>query len=117
MTDHGALLRELSGPTRELRQHIPEAWSGFVQLAQNAVADGAIPARIKEAFAVAIAVVDGCEPCIAHHARAAVRQGTTDQEMAEALGVALLMGGGPGSTTAPKAWSAFKEFQADADSS
>ena len=111
MTDHAQQLRDLSGPTRELRQHIPDAWAGFVQLAQHAVADGAIPARIKEAFAVAIAVVDGCEPCIAHHAKAAVRQGTTDEEMAEALAVAMLMSGGPGSTTAPKAWAAFKEFQ------
>jgi len=115
LTDHDALLRELSGPTRELRQHIPDAWAGFVQLAQSAVADGAISARIKEAFAVAIAVVDGCDPCIAHHAKAAVRQGTSDAEMAEALGVALLMSGGPGSTKAPQAWAAFKAFQAEND--
>lgn len=111
MGHHHDKLKELSGPTRELRQHIPDTWGGFVQLAQNAVADGAIPARIKEAFAVAIAVADGCEACIIHHAKAAARRGTTEQEMAEALGVALLMAGGPASTMAPTAWSAFQEFR------
>ena len=104
-------LRQLGSPTRELRQHIPDTWNGFLQLAQSAVAEGAIPARIKEAFAVAIAVTDGCEACIAHHAKAAARLGTSEQEMAEALGVALLMAGGPASTMAPTAWEAFQEFR------
>lgn len=104
-------LRELGPPTRELRKRIPDTYGGFLQLAQGAVAEGDIPARIKEAMAVAIAVTHGCEECIAHHAKAAVRQGTTEQEMAEALGVALLMAGGPASTMAPTAWRAFQEFR------
>ena len=108
-------LRELGPPTRELRRRIPEAYAGFLQLAQGAVADGDIPARIKEAMAVAIAVTHGCEECIAHHAKAAARQGTTEQEMAEALGVALLMAGGPASTMAPTAWRAFQEFREDVE--
>jgi AhpD family alkylhydroperoxidase len=111
VTEFHATLKQMSAPTRDLRRHIPETWAGFVQLAQSAVADGAIPGRIKEAFAVAIAVIDGCEGCIAHHAKAAVKQGTTEQEMAEAIGVALLMGGGPASTMAPTAWAAFQEFR------
>lgn len=115
MTTHAERLKALGAPTRELRRHIPDAWDGFVQLAQAAVAEGAIPARIKEAFAVAIAVTDGCEECIAHHAKAAARRGTTEQEMAEALGVALLMAGGPASTMAPTAWTAFQEFRQEAD--
>lgn len=113
--DHFATsLQDLRGPLREIRQHIPDTWGGFVQLAQHAIADGAIPARIKEVFAVAIAVTDGCEGCIAHHAKAAVRAGASEQEFAEALGVALLMGGGPASMHAPTAWAAFQEFRAAA---
>jgi AhpD family alkylhydroperoxidase len=106
-------LRELGPPTRELRKRIPDTYGGFLQMAQGAVADGDIPGRIKEAMAVAIAVTHGCEECIAHHAKAAARLGTTEQELAEALGVALLMAGGPASTMAPTAWRAFQEFRED----
>lgn len=110
--DFDTKLKELRGPLRELRQHIPDAWDGFVTLAQGAVADGAIPARVKEAFTVAIAVTHGCEGCIAHHAKAAVKAGVTEEEFGEALAVALLMGGGPASMYLPVAWAAFQEFRA-----
>ena len=108
-------LRELGPPTRELRRRIPEAYAGFLELARGAVAEGDIPARIKEVMAVAIAVTHGCKECIAHHAKAAVRHGATEQEMAEGLGVALLMAGGPASTMAPTAWRAFQEFREDVE--
>lgn len=110
MSHYDEVLSEMGPATRELRHHIPDAWAGFVALSQAATAEGEIPARIKEAMAVAIAVATGCEGCIAFHAKAAARRGTTDEEMAEALGVALLMGGGPASMYAPKAWAAFQEF-------
>jgi AhpD family alkylhydroperoxidase len=111
MTDFDSKLQERRAPMRELRHHIPDTWGGFITLAQSAVADGEIPGRIKEAFAVAIAVAEGCEPCIVHHAKAAAHRGTTEQEFAEALGVALLMAGGPASMMAPIAWQAFQEYQ------
>ncbi len=111
MPDHETTLKELRPALREVRKHIPDAWDGFVKLAQHAEEDGAIPGRIKEAFTVAIAVAQNCEPCIAHHAKAAVKAGTTEEEMAEALAVALLMGGGPSSMYAGVAWEAFQEFR------
>ena len=41
----------------------------------------------------------------------AVRHGATEQEFAEALGVAIQMNGGPGTVYAPKAWAAYQEFK------
>ncbi|TMC48447.1 MAG: carboxymuconolactone decarboxylase family protein [Chloroflexi bacterium] len=104
---------ELREPTRNLRQAIPEVWTGFAKLHEAAVADGALPARFKELIALAIAVTEQCDGCIGYHARAATRAGATPEEVAEALGVALLMAGGPGSVYGPRAWSAFREFAAD----
>jgi hypothetical protein len=46
-------------------------------------------------------------------ARSVGRAGATPEAVAEALGVALLMGGGPSSVYAPKAWDAFWEFIRD----
>ena len=74
------------------------------------MADGEVPARLKEAVALAISVVKRCDGCIAYHAKAAVKAGATPGEMAEILGVALLMDGGTASVYAPRAWDAFHEF-------
>ena len=63
-------------------------------------------------MALAIAVVKQCDGCIAYHARAAAHQGATKEEAAEALGVTLLMGGGPASTYATRALEAFEQFSA-----
>jgi AhpD family alkylhydroperoxidase len=79
-------------------------------LHQAAVAEGVLPARVKELMALAIAVVKECDGCIAYHAKAAARHGATADEVAEALGVALLMDGGSASVNAPRAWQAFAEF-------
>ncbi len=105
------IISELRQPTRELRDAIPDTWAGFAQLHQEAVSDGVIPGRIKELMAVAIAVAEGCDGCIAYHARAAVHKGATEAELNEALGVSLLMAGGPASVYAPKALEMFRDFK------
>ena len=106
-SDVAAGLRE---PTRSLRKAIPDAWTGFGQLHQAAVAPGAIPAHLKELMALSIAVVKQCDGCIAYHAKAAAAAGATPEEVSEALGVALLMDGGTASVYAPRAWDAYREF-------
>lgn len=101
---------ELRQPTRDLRRDIPETWAAFGALHQQAVAEGALPTRIKELMALVVGVVEHCDGCIAYHARAAAKAGATEAEAAEALGVTLLMGGGPASVWAPRALEAFREF-------
>jgi AhpD family alkylhydroperoxidase len=102
----------LAGPTRDLRAAAPEAWAGFGALHKAAVAEGALPARVKELMALVIAVVKQCDGCIAYHAKAAARRGATTEEVAEALSVALLMDGGTASVYGPRAWQAYQEFSA-----
>jgi AhpD family alkylhydroperoxidase len=75
-----------------------------------AMADGVVSARLKEATALAISVVKGCDGCIAYHAKAAARAGASREEVAELLGVAVLMDGGTATIHAPRAWEAFLEF-------
>ena len=107
-----AVIDELKEPTRSLSQAIPDTWGGFAELHQAAVADGVLPAKVKELMALAIAVVKHCDGCIAYHAKAAARLGATAAEVAEALGVALLMDGGTASVYGPRAWDAYHEFAA-----
>ena len=113
MEHHHEVLNELRGPTKTLRRAIPETWAGFVALHDAAMAEGEVPTRLKEAVALAISVAKRCDGCIAYHAKAAARAGATPGEVAEVLGVALLMDGGTASVYAPRAWEAFSEFRAE----
>jgi AhpD family alkylhydroperoxidase len=113
MTDHHQTLRQLREPTRSLRNAMPDTWSGFMALHDAAMSAGEVPARLKEVAALAISAVKRCDGCIAYHAKAAARAGATPGEVAELLGVALLMDGGTASVYAPRAWDAFTQFRAD----
>lgn len=117
MVSHGPfhdVIDELKGTTRSLSQAAPDTWAAFADLHRAAVAEGALSTKVKELMALAIATVKQCDGCIAYHAKAAARRGATAQEVAEALGVALLMDGGPASVYGPRAWAAYHEF-ADPD--
>jgi AhpD family alkylhydroperoxidase len=114
MGHHAHVIEELAGPTNDLRRAQPEAWTAFNALHRAAMADGAVPRRIKELIALAVAVSEHCDGCIAYHAKAAARHGASREEVGEVLSVALLMGGGPATTYAPRAWAAFVEFAGDA---
>jgi AhpD family alkylhydroperoxidase len=111
MGAHQDVIDELREPVRALRHAIPDAWSGFLALHSAAVADGVVPSSTKEAAALAISVTKRCDGCIAHHARAAAKAGASPEEVAEMLGVALLMDGGTASVFAPRAFQAFLEFR------
>jgi AhpD family alkylhydroperoxidase len=103
-------LDELRPKTRELRRMIPDVYTGFAALHSGALSDGALDAKTKELIALALSVGSQCDGCIASHARGAVRHGASKQEAAEAIGVTLLMGGGPSSIYAPRAYESFCEF-------
>lgn len=115
MDHYHQVAADLREPTIALRKAIPETWGAFGQLHQSAVADGVLPAKVKEMMALAIAVVKQCDGCIAYHARAAAKAGATPEEVAEALGVTLLMDGGTASVYAPRAWDAFREYATPAE--
>ncbi len=105
-----AVQDELRALGRELRHAIPQVYAGYKELHDAALAPGALDAKTKELIALAIAVSKECDGCIAAHARAAVRHGATPQQAAEAIGVTILMNGGPGTVYGPRAYAAFQEF-------
>lgn len=108
---HGKdVLDALSPLHRELRRAVPDVYKGFGELYKAAFAPGALDQRTKELIALAIGVVEGCDGCIASHARAAVQAGASKQEAAEAIGVTFLMNGGPATIHGPRAYAAFCEF-------
>ncbi|MCV7315753.1 carboxymuconolactone decarboxylase family protein [Mycolicibacillus parakoreensis] len=113
MTHHD-VLGDLNPQHRALRTKIPDVYAGFGQLSKAAFRPGALDTKYKELMAVAVGVVHGCDGCIASHARAAVKAGATREEAAEAIGVSILMMGGPATIHGARAYDAFCEF-ADAE--
>ena len=108
---HGKGVQNTLAPlARELRKVIPDTYAGFAALHTAALAEGALPSKTKELIALAIAVVEQCDGCIAAHARGAAKAGATKEEAAEAIGVTFLMAGGPATVYGPRAYSAFCEF-------
>ena len=112
-TDYVELHRHLDERLARLGTEIPGPMTGFARLHKKAVEDGTLSHKVKEMMALAIGIVVGCEGCIAYHVHDAVAGGATRQELLETVGVALLMGGGPGSIYAAHALDAIEQFLPD----
>ena len=103
------ITQELSKYLAKLRQELPEITQGFSQMSQNAIKDGALDSKTKELIAFSIGVANRCEGCLGFHAQKLVKFGATREEVIEALGVAIFMGGGPSYMYAAEALQAFEE--------
>lgn len=110
MGEAAALQREARALGRELRRAIPDTYKAYAQLHGAVLEPGALSTSAKELIALAIAVTRECDGCIAAHADGAARSGATAEEVAEAIGVAILMNGGPATVFGPRAYAAFREF-------
>ena len=113
MAHNHELIEELSGPHRQLAEAIPDVIAGYAALHRAAMGEGELSAKVKQLIALAIAITQECEGCIASHARGAFRRGASAAEVAEMIGVAIMMNGGPGTVWGPRALAAFDEFAGD----
>jgi AhpD family alkylhydroperoxidase len=104
------LADELRPKARALRDAIGGVYSGYAEMSRAAMSDGALTGRMKELIALAIAATRECDGCIGAHARGAQRAGATAGEVAEAMGVVIMMNGGPGTVWGPRAFAAFEEY-------
>jgi AhpD family alkylhydroperoxidase len=112
--DHSHEVREeLSPPAIALRALIPEVMRSYGELSRAAMTPGELSSATKELLAVVIAITRECDGCIVSHTRSAVRAGVTRQSIAEAIGVGILMNGGPGTVWGPRALRCYDEAVAD----
>lgn len=95
---------------RALYKAAPGPTQGFAQLSNAVKADGAVAMKEKEMIAIGIAVVQHCEPCILFHVEALMKYGGTREELAETLGMAIQMGGGPALMVAGTALACWDEL-------
>lgn len=106
---HRAELQQLA---LKLSKELPGAMSGFASLHKAAFADGVLSRKSKELIALGIAIAACCDGCIAYHVHDSIKAGATHEEIIEAIGVAILMGGGPAMVYGCEALAALEQFEA-----
>lgn len=113
MKDYKDITGNISKGMKALGTQIPETMQGFSAMAKASKVDGALDVKTKEFIALAIGVAARCDGCIGFHMEELVRLGATKEEVAEVLGVAVYMGGGPSLMYAAEATEAFEQFSKD----
>lgn len=105
-----AIIGDISAYTKELHKLIPDTMAGFSSMAKAATATKTLDEKTKELIALALGVAARCDGCLGYHAKALVRLGATREEVAETMGMAVYMGGGPSLMYAADALRAFDQF-------
>lgn len=107
------LYRELSAGFRKLNDAQPAVMDGFSRIHRGSTTDGALSQVTKELMALAIGISTRCTGCIAFHVHDAIKAGATRDQIAETVGVAVFMGGGPAAVYGVEAMTAYDEFTAE----
>ena len=94
MLDWKKKIQDVNFRLKELATRTPDTIKGAVLLAGAGATTGHLDAKMRELIALAVAVTTRCDGCIAAHSAEAVKLGATDDEIAEALGVAINLNAG-----------------------
>ena len=78
-----------------MNSHIPSIPTGFGGMFAKLMGEGSISVMQKELIALGIGVAQRCSPCIRMHVKKCLEAGATKDQILEAAGVAVMMGGGP----------------------
>ncbi|MDD2678956.1 MAG: carboxymuconolactone decarboxylase family protein [Candidatus Nanoarchaeia archaeon] len=83
----------------------------FMQMAEKIKKSGALSEKFKELIAISLSVKAQCDDCITHHLAELIKLKATDEEINEAMWVAVMMGGGPSLAYLMKAQNELKKLR------
>jgi len=101
--DAEKILADLNQGSTKFARALPKVYRSFREMAAVINSDGRLSVKQKELIAVGIAVSIRCHYCVARHLKNALEAGASRDEIAEAISVAVLMGGGSALTYAAEA--------------
>ncbi len=84
----------------KLKAAAPEIGRAFGPYFQGLMKEGALSVKHKELIALALGVAARCDFCVYTHVEKCLKAGATAEEIMDATGVAVMMGGGPSYTFA-----------------
>jgi AhpD family alkylhydroperoxidase len=85
---------ESSKHLRKLRQLKPDLFASFIEFDKKTFEEGALNVKTKRIIAVAAAHITQCAFCIDVHTRQAKKAGASDEELAEAIFLAMALRAG-----------------------
>ena len=87
-----------------LEQHAPTLLKDVTAVRENVMADGALPGKVKILMSMLCDAILAHPDGVANIAQRARAAGASDDEIAETIGVAFVMGGMPGLVTGANAF-------------
>lgn len=111
--DWSDYMSDIRGDLKSLNAAIPETSRGFGALTRASKESGVLDLKVREFVALGIAVSQRCAPCIGFHVEGLAKAGGTRKELADVLGVAVQMGGGPSLMYAAQAMAAWDDLVDD----
>ena len=72
-----------------------KVYNAFIDMENQAFSAGKLGRKYKEMIAIGISIHINCESCLEWHINEALNAGASNEEIIEAIGVGMEMGGGP----------------------
>lgn len=114
MHDWNGYRKQLAAGVKELGETTPDTVKGYMALSGAGQKKDLLGPKIRELIALAVAVTARCDGCITVHTEAAIKNGATRDEIAEALGVAVAVNAGAALVYSARVMDASKEYPRNA---
>ena len=88
-------------------------YKSFLEMENKTFSNGRLTKIQKELIAIGISVVINCESCMEWHIKQALNDGSTKDEIIEAIEVGIEMAGGPGTVSARFAMNVLEYYTND----
>jgi AhpD family alkylhydroperoxidase len=108
MLDWNAYRGQVVAGVGEIAKLSPDTVKGYSTLGGAGAKTGHLDAKTRELIALAVAISLRCDGCITVHAAEAKKLGVTQEELAEALGVATSINAGAALVFSTRTLDAFK---------
>ena len=89
----------------------PDSINGYLTAMGAGAKTGHLDEKTRQLISLAVAVTTRCDGCISDHAQLAVDAGTSKEQVAEALGVAIAMNAGAALVYSVRALDAIEQAQ------
>lgn len=96
-------------------QENSKVYNAFMGMEKQAYSSGKLDRKYKEMIAIGISIQINCESCLEWHIHEALSAGAKKNEIIEAIGVGIEMGGGPATVSSRFAMKVLEYYTQDID--
>jgi AhpD family alkylhydroperoxidase len=107
MMDWNQYRNQVRARVAEIGNLSADTVKGYLTLGSASTKTGHLDAKTRELIALAVAVTLRCDGCIAVHTAEARKSGTSKEELAEAVGIAISVNAGAALVYSTRAFDAF----------